>query len=227
MSGSYPLVAVIGLSLVLAGCGEDSVPPSAPRTERAPVPAVHLRADSVSRTQIRELGAEALFSSIDESECLATDVFVVGAEQARKQGPGKPAAGPIAIVQVFQFNFCTFEVLRDIFGETNEATVQANRSRLSRASLEATIPAFDFVNQVEVQVVVDLAWTAVGALTSESERFRLKGPTAHVNFSFKGTSRPAEVSGTVAVGGENLATSAVFADIYRARLALFERLSTP
>jgi len=227
MSKGYHVVAVIGLSLVLASCGEDSVPPSGPRTERAPVPAVKLRANSVSRTQIRELGAQALFSSIDESECVITDVFVVGAEQAAKQGPGKPTTGPLAIVQIFQFNVCTFELLRDVFGETNDAIVQANRSRLSRATLEATIPAFDFLNQVEIQVVVDLAWTAVGALTSESERFRLKGPTAHVNFSFKGTSRPAEASGTVVVGGENLATSALFADIYRARVALFERLSTP
>jgi hypothetical protein len=222
----YHLVAAIGLPLFLAGCGEDTVPPSGPRTASVPASVATASAKSFSRTQIRELGAEALFSSVDPSGCLGTDIFVIGAKQARKEGPGKPSTGPVAIVQVFEFNFCTNELLREIFGETGDATVEAE-PRMREASIEATISAFDFVNGVEVQVIVDLAWTGEGDVTSQSDRFRLKGPTALVNFSFKGTTRPALVSGTVSIGGEDVATPAVFADIYRARLGRFERVSTP
>jgi hypothetical protein len=228
MFRSHPVVTVIGLTILLASCGEDSMPPSEPGVERVAVPAAHVRAAarSLSRTQFREVGALAQFSSFDASGCVVTDAFVIGAQQAAKLGPGQPTRGPVVIVLISEFNFCTFEFLRDIFGETTDASVQADR-KLSAASMEATIPAFDFVNQVPVQVVVDLAWTGAGELTSESQRFRSKGPLSLVNFSFKGTTRPAEVSGTLTVDGENVATSVLFADIYRAKVATFERLSIP
>jgi hypothetical protein len=82
------------------------------------------------------------------------------------------------------------------------------------------------VNEVEVQVVVDLAWTGAGEFTSRSDRFRLKAPGVLLSQWFKGTSRPAEVSGTVAVGGENVATGTLEAEIFRARSGFFQLVRT-
>jgi len=207
MFRTHYLAAAVGLPLLFASCGEDTVPPSGPRVE-PPRPAARVSASAVDRfrIQIRELGANALFSSVDPSGCVETDAFVFGAEQTRKEGPGKPTTGPLASVVVLEFNFCTNELLRSIFGETGDATITAS----------------DFLNGVEVQVVADLTWTGAGELASLSDRFRLKAPGFLVSQWFKGTFRPAAVSGTVAIAGENVATNAHAAEIFRARSGEFE-----
>jgi hypothetical protein len=222
----YHLVAAIGFALFLAGCGEDTVPPSGPRTEPAPGPAARVANTAVNRFrfQVRERAANAAFSSFDPSGCVETFVFVFGAEQAVKEGPGKPSTGPLAVVQLFEFNLCTNE-LRELFGITNDATFEVGK-KLTGARLQTTIPGFDVVNGVEVPVVVDLTWTGAGELASQSDRFRLKLPGVMVSEWFKGTFRPAQVSGTVMVGGENVATNPVDAVIFRARFGRFEIVRT-
>jgi hypothetical protein len=102
---------------------------------------------------------------------------------------------------------------------TGDATFQADRSKLTKASLQATIPATDNISGAEVQVEVDLTWTGAGELASESQRFRFKQAGLLLSSWFKGFIRPATASGTVLVGGENIATDAsIFADIFRVRL---------
>ena len=222
----YHLVAAIGVPLFLAGCGEDTEPPSGPRTEPAPGTAARVATRAVDRFrfQVRERAADAVFTSFDPSGCVETFLFVFGAEQAVKEGPGKPSTGPLAVVQLFEFNVCTNE-LRELFGITEDATFQVSK-KLTDAQLQATIPAFDFVNGEEVPVVVDLAWAGAGELGSQSSRFRLKLPGVMVSEWFKGTFRPAQVSGTVAVAGENIATDPVGAAIYRNRFGRFEVVRT-
>lgn len=76
-------------------------------------------------------------------------------------------------------------------------------------------------------VEVDVAWTGTGVLTSQSDRFRLKQPGFLVTQWFKGTFRDAAVSGSVAVGGEKLATdAATLADIFRARFGELDVVKT-
>jgi hypothetical protein len=227
MFRTHHLVAAIGLPFLLAGCGEDSAPPSGPRTEPALRPTTRVPAAVVDRfrLQIRQLAANAFGSTTDPSGCVETFVFVFGAEQTQKEGPGKPITGPLAAVIVQEINFCTFEFLRDIFGLTNDATFQGSRN-LTEARLQATIPAFDFVNEVEVQAVLDLAWTGAGNFFSESDRFRVKAPGFLLSQWFRATFRPAEVSGTAFVGGENVMTGLLSAEILRARDGVFELVRT-
>jgi hypothetical protein len=224
MFRTYHLIAAISLPLVVAGCGDDASPPSEPRAETLPRPATRASATAVnrSRVQVRELAADAFFSSIDPSGCVETGVFVFGAEQAQKVGPGKPATGPLAFVSIFEFDFCTNQLLRDISGFTRDAVFQANRNKLTEARLQATILAFDNLSGTEVLVEVDVAWTGTGDLFSISNRFRLKQPGLLVSQWSKGTFRAAAASGTVEVGGENFATDATsFAQIFRARSGEF------
>jgi hypothetical protein len=222
----YHLVAAIGFPLFLAGCGEDSTPPSGPRAGPSSQRAARVSPTAVDRFrfQVRERAANAVFSSFDPSGCVETFVFVFGAEQAVKEGPGKPSTGPLAVVQLFEFNVCTNE-LRELFGITDDATFQVSK-KLTEAHLQATIPGFDFVNGEEVPVVVDLVWAGAGELGSQSDRFRLKLPGVMVTEWFKGTFRPAQVSGTVTVGGENVATDPIDAVIFRARFGRFEVVRT-
>ena len=202
------------------------MPPSGPRTELASGPGARVAAKAVDRfrVQIRDRAANALFVSVDPSGCVETTVFVFGAEETVKEGPGKPSAGPLAFLQLFEFNFCTNEI-RELFGTTSEATFQVS-NKLDEAHLQATIPNFDVVDGVEVPAVIDLAWAGVGELGSQSDRFRLKLPGVMVSEWFKGTFRPAQVTGTVMVGDENLAANPFDALIFRARSGRFETVRT-
>jgi hypothetical protein len=226
MSRIYHLVAAIGFPLFLAGCGEDTVPSSGPGTEPAPGPAARVSATAVDhfRFQVRDRAADAVFSSFDPSGCVETFVFVFGAEEAVKEGRGKPSTGPLAFVQLSEFNVCTNEV-RELFGISSDASFEVSR-KLDEAHLQATLPGFDVVNGVEVPLVVDLAWAGAGELGSQSNRFRLKLPGAMLSEWLKGTFRPAQVSGTVMVGDENVATDPVDATIFRARSGRFEMVRT-
>lgn len=217
MFRTHHLLATIGLALLVCACADDAAPPSGPRADPM-LPAAVRAQDSTAhfRFQIRRVGAEASFSRV--ADCVETDASVFGAEDTQKEGPGKPTTGPLAFVSLFEFNFCTNEVLRSVFGVTNDAVFEADANKLTAARLQATITAFDDLTGTEVQVEVDVAWTGTGVLTSRSDRFRLKQPGLLVTQWFKGASRDAAAAGTVAVGGENFATDAGgFADIFRAR----------
>jgi hypothetical protein len=218
---SSKLVAVIGLPLLLAGCGDETAPPSGPGAEAAPEAAARVSARaSRLRFQIRDRAANASFSTIDPSGCVETFVFVFGAEETVKEGPGKPSTGPLAVVQLSEIDFCNNQI-RELFGIANDATFEVSR-KLDQARLQATIPGFDVLGGVEVPAVVDLTWTGVGDLISESSRYRLKLPGAMLTQWVKGTFRPSQVSGTVLVGEENLAAAPVDALILRARQGSFE-----
>lgn len=219
------LVAAIGLPLLLAGCGEDTTPPSAPGAEAAPAAAARVSALKAGRTsfQIRDRAANASFLSVDPSGCVETFVFVFGARETVKEGPGKPTTGPLAVVQLSQLNFCTNEIA-EFFGITGDATFEVS-TQLDEARLRATVPGF-VAGGVEAPAVVDLTWTGTGDLFSESNRYRLKAPGAMLTQWFKATFRPAQVSGTVMVGAENIAGDPLDALILRARQGSFEVVRT-
>ena len=219
------VIAAIGLPLILAGCGEDTAPPSAPVAETAPKAAARgsaLKADRI-RFQIRDRAANAGFLSVDPSGCVETFLFVFGAQETVKDGPGAPSTGPLAVVQLSQLNFCTNEIA-EYFGITADATFEVN-TKLDEARLRATVPGF-VADGVEAPAVVDLTWTGAGDLFSESNRYRLKAPGAMLTQWFKGTFRPAQVSGTVMVGDENIAGDPLDALIIRARQGSFEIVRT-
>ncbi len=74
--------------------------------------------------------------------------------------------------------------------------------------------------------MVDLSWTGAGDLITESDRYRLKLPGVMTTQWFKGTYRPAQVSGTVMVGDRNLADDPLDALIIRATQGSFEVVRT-
>jgi hypothetical protein len=219
------LVATIGLPLLLAGCDDDAAPPSGPRSERAaPGLRVSARGASHLRFQIKDRAANASFSSLDQSGCVETFVFVFGSNETVKQGPGAPATGPLAVVQLSQFDFCN-NTLGEYFGIVEDAAFEVSR-KLDQAHLKATVPGFLDETGAEAPAVVDLTWTGAGELFSETDRTRLKFPGSMLTQWFKGTFRPAQVTGTVTVGKQNLAADPVDALIIRATQGSFEVVRT-
>jgi hypothetical protein len=219
------LVAAIGFPLLLAACGDAAVPPSEPRAETtAPASRVSAGAANHLRFQIRDRAANASFSSVDPSGCVETFVFVFGSNETVKEGPGKPGTGPLAVVQLSQFDFC-HNTLGEFFGIAEDAAFEVSR-KLDQAHLKATIPGFLDETGVEAPAVVDLTWTAAGELFSQTDRSRVKFPGSMLTQWFKGTFRPAQISGTVTIGKQNLATEPVDALIIRATQGSLELVRT-
>jgi hypothetical protein len=220
------LVAAIGFPLLLAACGDDAGPPSGPgaQTPSASAARVSPLAASHFRFRIKDRAANASFSSVDPSGCVETFVFVFGSIETVKESPGKPATGPLAVVRLSQFDFCN-NTIGEFFGFAEDATFEVSR-KLDQAHLKATVPGFLDETGAEAPAVVDLTWTGAGELFSETSRTRVKFPGSMLTQWFKGTFRPAQVSGSVTVGKQNLATDPVDALIIRATQGSFEVLRT-
>ncbi|HYC33470.1 MAG TPA: hypothetical protein VEB59_14375 [Gemmatimonadales bacterium] len=219
------LAAAIGLPLLLAGCGDDAVPPSGPRAETpAPAARVAAKAMSQARYQVKDRAANATFSTLDPSGCVETTVFVFGSLEAVKDGPGKPTRGPLAVVRLTQFDFCNFTI-GEYFGITEDAAFEVGR-QLDRAHLKASVPGFLDETGVEAEAVVDLTWTGAGDTFSETLRDRQRFPGATLTQWFKGVFRPAQVSGTVVIGKTNYADAPLDALIIRATQGTVEMVRT-
>jgi hypothetical protein len=218
------LVTAFGFPLLLAACG-DAAPSSAPRAEAtAPDSRVLAGAAQHLRFQIRDRAANASFSSVDPSGCVETFVFVFGSNETVKDGPGSPRTGPLAVVRLSQFDFCN-NTIGEFFGITEDAAFEVSR-QLDQAHLKASVPGFVDETGVEAPAVVDLTWTGTGELFSQTDRQRVKFPGSMLTQWFKGTFRPAQVSGTVTIGKQNLATNLVDALIIRATQGSFEVVRT-
>ena len=219
------LVAAISFPFLLAACGDAAVPPSGPTAETtAPTSRVSARAANRLRFQIKDRAANASFSIVDPSGCVETFVFVFGSNETVKEGPGKPSTGPLAVVQLSQYDFCN-NTLGEYFGFAEDATFDVSR-KLDQAHLKATVLGFLDETGVEAPAVVDLTWTGAGELFSQTDRSRVKFPGSMLTQWFKGTFRPAQISGTVTVGKQNLATDPVDALIIRATQGSLEVVRT-
>ena len=184
---------------------------------------VSANAPSHFKLTIKDRAANASFSSIDPSGCVETFVFVFGSNETVKQS-GRPATGPFAVVQLQQYDFCN-NTIAENFGFAEDAAFEIGQ-KLDHAHLKATVPGFLDETGVEAPALVDLTWTGAGDLFSQNDRSRVKFPGSMLTQFFKGTFRPAQVSGTVTVGKTNLATDVVDALIIKATQGSLEMVRT-
>ena len=74
--------------------------------------------------------------------------------------------------------------------------------------------------------MVARTWTGAGEPFSHTDRSRVKFPGSMLTQWFRGIFRPAQYSGTVTMGKQNLATDLVDALIIRATQGSFEMVRT-
>jgi len=165
-------------------------------------------------------GASA-FWEFPEADGSFTGVFVFAGEE-RIQAAPRPQTSRTVFVEVFQFSpgadpaDPSDDTFRSIAGGADLGTGELVLSgkQLDWATLQVSIPAEDcsFIGQLgpepptpvgctETTISADLAWTAVGPFGNHHGSFhdRFDGCKANSHFSFTG--RPAEVQGSVTVGG--------------------------
>jgi hypothetical protein len=151
-------------------------------------------------TQYSGMGADAYFSYMDG--CISTDTFVQGLDFQYKKPPGEPQS--YVYLTVSQYNSCTGESIMYVEGFTwvSESDFQVSQKQ-DTATLTATVTGYDWVSQSNVELYVDLTWTAEGPVTRMKTTNHYKFPGCHIHEKFIQLTRTGVASGSVSDGEMN------------------------
>jgi hypothetical protein len=151
-------------------------------------------------TQYSGMGANAYFSDIDG--CINIDTFVQGLDFQYK----KPSAEPQSYVYltVSQYNSCTGESIMyvEAFGWVSESDFQVSQKQ-NTATLTTSGTGYDWVSQSNVELYVDLAWTAEGPVTRTKTNEDYKFPGCHIHEKYTQLTYTGVAYGSVSDGGMN------------------------
>ena len=150
--------------------------------------------------QYSGMGADAYFSNIDG--CINTDTFVQGLDFQYKKPAGEPQS--YVYLTVSQSNSCTGEAIMYVegFAWLSESDFQVSPKQ-DTAMLTATVIGFDEVSQANVELYVDLTWTAKGPITRTKTHNHYEFPGCHINEKFTQMTRPGVAYGSVSDGEMN------------------------
>ena len=150
--------------------------------------------------QYSGMGANAYFSHIDG--CINTDTFVQGLDFQYKKPPSEPES--YVYLTVSQYNSCTGESIMYVEGFTwvSESDFQVSEKQ-NTATLTATVAGYDEVTQSNVELYVDLTWTAEGPVTRMKTNNHYKFPGCHINEKFTQLTRTGVAYGSVSDGEMN------------------------
>ena len=160
-------------------------------------PIAALAAESI---QYSGMGADAYFSNIDG--CINTDTFVQGLDFQYKKPSGEPQS--YVYLTVSQYNSCTGEPIMYVEGLTwiSESDFQVSEKQ-DTATLTATASGYDEVSQSNVELYLDLTWTAGGPVTRLKTSNHYKFPGCHITEKFTQLTRSGVASGSVSEGEMN------------------------
>ena len=168
----------------------------------------------IHRFRFRGLSASAAFSSIDDTECILTDVFV-SATNGNVKVDGQPDETTEGFIDISQFDTCTGEQLLAASGFSllppDEFVID---QELNQAALDTTFVVDDFVSGATFRVDVSISWSGAGDISTQRSVFYFKSPGVRIFSHVKGTFRDAEAIGTVTGLDTNFTPEpAVFAEL--------------
>jgi hypothetical protein len=166
--------------------------------------------------RLKGVAADAAFEAVDGSGCIVTDVFVAGQQVRAKNTPVPNGAS--ASVEVTEFDQCTSTALVDASGQASLAagafTVD---SKLTAASLMASVPVTDIFTSNTFTVDLAVAWTGTGPAVTSKSHVQQKTAGFKIIDNFHGTRREATTNGTVSQGGTPLVSGdALFGEMISA-----------
>lgn len=169
--------------------------------------------------KFRGEGASAIFSSVDGSGCVWTDVYLNPNEGISQSPPGKGSTSSGVYMFISQYDAC---MGTQLIAAEGSATLAASDfqvfGQLSSATLNATVTLFDYVSGNYFDVYVDLTWNGTGAINRQSSSSHFSSPGCKFNTRFTGSFRPAVATGTVSDGFTNYTPEPSWGyDIYSAK----------
>lgn len=164
----------------------------------------HTPASAAEMYKWKGPGAEAYFSSTDDSGCIVTDVSLFTRDETFQNPPGQPSRGSFVYLTIYQYDYCADLALRVAEGWASiaEDDLQVAK-KLGSATLSALVTMYDWASDSYFDVSVDLSWSATGPAARQSSSFRSHTPECKYHSRFQGTFRSADVNGTITDGYTN------------------------
>ena len=160
------------------------------------------RAGGGGAFNFRGPSAIANFASIDAAGCVRTDVMVIGSDTVSQNEPGPSTAHSFASITISKYDVCNGVQLLFAYGSAAPLSEPAFEvsSPMDAATLNATASMFDEVSGSNFDLDVQLTWTGAGALSRSFNHSRLHSPDCIVNSRSSGTTRIAQVVGSISDG---------------------------
>lgn len=179
------------LICLAAACGLALLPPAV----RAEVTVSHFQGGS----------AHAYFTSVDPTSCVYSMVDVNALEDRTQASQGPPQRGSWVSLYIYQYDYCQNVALRNFYGVAElagDALTISGGLRSARVTTVLTLD--DYLSGGSVQATLDLIWTGTGDLSQGGGSNRFNGPEYSISGRYTGSSRLAELAGTVVVGSTNI-----------------------
>ena len=149
--------------------------------------------------------------------CICTNVFVFATESRFQNPPGPGGRSSSAFVAIYQYDSTIPLLYIDCSVPLADSDFQVNKM-LDSATFTATLLGcfgHDYVYDSDFyqDVNVDLVWTGIGPLSRGNSHNHFQSPGYIVNEHFNGTSRPADVSGSVSDGSTDFTPNSGFGSI--------------
>src|SRR5215211_697641 len=173
----------------------------------APTGAAHIPAAAADVSLTHSRGALASCTATDPSGCVNTLAVAFGGLSSAQNPPGSGATTPVLLVFVYGYDVCAEATafFGQVRGPAPDAEVTIDE-QLEEGRLRATTTLVDLVSGAEVTVAVDLAWSGIGGIERGHARDSSRFDGCFLNVVSTSASRAATVSGSLVVGGMDLAT---------------------
>jgi len=142
--------------------------------------------------------AAAYFSATDPSGCIVTGGTVFVFENISHSPPGPGSFSTDVLIDFFKEDQCTHTPLMSASNRAPAENVEFHvAGNLDSATLQATVPMFDYVTNTAFDLTVDLTWIGTSTLGHQSSQYKLNFQGCHINLKNNSAFRYAEASGTV------------------------------
>lgn len=167
----------------------------------------------------KTMTVDANLSSVDDSGCVVTQMFVYAFDSLSKNPPGPGEKSSFVYLSMQQFDICTNFGLLYAEGSAwldDDALVISGKQ--DQATLDATISMFEWYSQTSWEADIDLTWIGTGALIREKHHDQYVFPGCQIRNRWTGLSREfVESSGTISNGLTNFNFSEGLASINSAK----------
>lgn len=175
------------------------------------------RAGNTVAFRFQSHAASATFSGLDATGCIYTVANISIYESRTQVPPGSPMPGAFLSVYVYSYDSCRQVWVLDGDGAAPvdpSAYEFGGGGGLHSAKGKAALTLHDYVSNSPVQLSLDLAWTGDGDVYRGAMHSNFRYPQYSMLTRSFGSSREAQATGTILVGGTNIVTgSSDFAEI--------------
>ena len=163
-------------------------------------------ADPATVFAFRDKAVGAYFTSTDG--CFENEVYVTAGNEVFRYPPFENSAQSLVDVFIIRIDSCNAAevIFADGFRQLGASDFQVD-SRLDTATLNSTVTAFNYATSENIQIDINLTWTATSPADSGNSVNHYERHGCLVTNQRRGTERRAVASGSVSYAGTNLTPS--------------------